>query len=208
MDLDLSGKPKSDNRMLAISLAVIAAGLMLFAAFSKNWVGRPAPIDISFGPLGCHHCSLDDLGTEDGGGDMSNYAFITMLRDRADMYGGDDQTHASSAFAPMGTISFVLLLLAGVGLLASAGLAAKKLRKDLPIAPTTVALLALMLSLLTACVFVATKPGGPGFVGVSLGFWCYGIGAVMGIASAQMLAKLLRPVDPDLLDGAMTPDQY
>ena len=31
MNLDLSGKPKSDNRMLAIGLAVLAAGLALHA---------------------------------------------------------------------------------------------------------------------------------------------------------------------------------
>lgn len=204
MNLDLSGKPKSDNRMLAITLAVIAAGLLLFASFSKTWVGRPAPFDIGFGPLGCHGCALDGSG-----GGMSNYAFISELREKAvEAFGSDDEAHASAAFAPMGTITFVLLLLGSLGLLASAGLAAKKLRKDLPVAPTTVALLCIMTTLLTACVFVATKPGGPGFVGVSIGFWCYGIGAVMGIASAQMLAKLLRPVDPDLLDGAMSPDQY
>ena len=205
MNLDLSGKPKSDNRTLAIVLAAVAAGLLLFAAFSKNWVGRPAPIDIGFGPRGCHNCAL----ITGEGGDMSNFAFIELLRDKAsEMFGSDEQAHASSAFAPMGMITFVLLLLASLGLLTSAGLAAKKIRRDLPIAPTTVALIGLMLSLLTACVFVATKPGGPGFVGVQLGFWCYGIGAVLGIASAQMLAKLLRPVDPDLLDGAMSPDQY
>ncbi len=207
MNLDLSGKPKSDNRTLAIVLAVAAAGLLLFAAFSKSWVARPAPVDIGFGPRGCHNCAL--FSGEDGGGDMSNFAFIETLRDKAtDMFGSDEQAHASSAFAPMGMATFVLLLISGLGLLAAAGLAAKKIRRDLPIAPTTVALLGLMASLLTACVFVATKPGGPGFVGVSMGFWCYGIGAVMGIASAQMLAKLLRPVDPDLLDGAMSPDQY
>jgi hypothetical protein len=206
MNLDLSGKPKSDNRTLAIVLAVAAAGLLLFAAFSKSWVGRPAPLEIGFGPLGCHNCALF---AGEGGGDMSNFAFIETLRDKAsEMWGSDEQAHASAAFAPMGMVTFVVLLLSGLGLLAAAGLAAKKVRRDLPIAPTTIALLGLMASLLTACVFVATKPGGPGFVGVSMGFWCYGIGAVLGIASAQMLAKLLRPVDPDLLDGAMSPDQY
>ena len=206
MNLDLSGKPKSDNRTLAIVLAIAAAGLLLFAAFSKGWVGRPAPFDIGFGPLGCHNCAM--VAGEDGG-DMSNFAFIEALRDKAtEMFGTDEEAHASAAFAPMGMVTFVVLLLSGLSLLAAAGLAAKKVRRDLPIAPTTNALLGLMASLLTACVFVATKPGGPGFVGVSMGFWCYGIGAVLGIVSAQMLAKLLRPVDPDLLDGAMSPDQY
>ncbi len=203
MNLDLSGKPKSDNRMLAIGLAVAAAALLLFAAFSRSWVARPAPMDIGFGPMGCHNCDIF-TGNTGNRGDMSNGAFVEAVR----AVDSDAARTTSSAFAPMGWVTFVVLLLAGLGLLAAAGLAYTKQRRDLPIAPTTIALLALMVSLITACVFVATKPGGPGFVGVSMGFWAYGIGAVMGIAAAQMLAKLLRPVDPDLLDGAMNPDQY
>jgi hypothetical protein len=30
----------------------------------------------------------------------------------------------------------------------------------------------------------------------------------MGIVGAQMLAKAIRPVDPDLLTDAMNPDAY
>ena len=41
-----------------------------------------------------------------------------------------------------------------------------------------------------------------------MGFWAFGIGAVMGIAAAQMLAKINRPIDPDLLADAMNPEQY
>lgn len=201
MNLDLSGKPKSDNRMLAIGLAALAAALLIFAAFSRSWVARPTPVDIGFGPMGCHNCAIFS-GTD--GGDMSNGAFIERVREMDP----DSARTTSSAFAPMGWATFALCLISGLGLLAAAGLAYTKQRKDLPIAPTTVALLGLMASLITACVFVATKPGGAGFVGISMGFWAYGIGAVMGIAAAQMLAKLLRPVDPDLLDGAMSPDQY
>ncbi len=201
MNLDLSGKPRSDNRMLAIGLGVAAAALLMFAAFSRSWVARPAANDIGFGPMGCQNCAIFDGAS---GGDMSNGAFIEAVR----AMDPDSARTTSSAFAPMGWATFVVLLLSGLGLLAAAGLAYAKQRRDLPIAPTTIALLGLMISLITACVFVATKPGGPGFVGVSMGFWAYGIGAVMGIAAAQMLAKLLRPVDPDLLEGAMNPDHY
>jgi hypothetical protein len=198
MQLDPNPKPR-DNRMLAVGLAIGAAALLMFAAFSRTWVARPVPMDIGFGPLGCRNCNLVESG-----GNMSNGAFITMLRGM----GPQAAEHASGAFAPMGLATFGLCLIAGLGLMVAAGLGYAKQRRDLPIAPTTVALLALMVSLITGCVFVATKPGGPGFVGVSMGFWAFGIGAVMGIASAQMLAKLLRPVDPDLLDGAMNPEQY
>lgn len=196
MSLNLNGPPpKKDTRMLAIGLAIAAAALLAFAAFSRTWVGRPD--GIGFGPMGCTECNLTSSGS------MSNAAFIEMLRGT-----GIDETYTSGTFAPMGWATFGLCLVAALGLLGAAGLAIAKKRPDLPMAPTTAALLGIMIALITGCVFVATKPGGPGFVGVSMGFWAFGIGAVMGIASAQMLAKINRPVDPDLLDGAMDPDQY
>jgi hypothetical protein len=189
MNLNLDGKPR-ENRMLAVGLAVIAAGMLIFAAFSRNWVSRPGP-NIGFGPMGCTNCAVF-AGAD--GSDMSNAEFISLIRE---LDPAAAKT-ASSAFSPMGWATFGLALLAALGLLGAALLGYTRSRKELPIAPSTIALIGLMLSLITACVFVATKPGGPGFVGVSIGFWMYGIGAVMGIASAQMLAKLNRPEDPDL----------
>ncbi|MBA3453971.1 MAG: hypothetical protein H0T42_12825 [Deltaproteobacteria bacterium] len=195
MNLNLNGAPKKDPRTLAIGLAIAAAVLLAFAAFSRTWVARPN--SIGFGPMGCTSCNLETDGN------MSNGAFIEMLRGT-----GIDEKFTSGAFAPMGWATFALCLIGALGLLGGAALAYKKKRPDWPMAPTTAALMATMLSLITGCVFVATKPGGPGFVGVSLGFWAFGVGAVMGIVAAQMLAKINRPVDPDLLDGAMDPEQY
>jgi hypothetical protein len=45
-------------------------------------------------------------------------------------------------------------------------------------------------------------------LGVDLGFWAFGAGTVVGILGAQLLAKELRPPDPDLLEGALTPDDF
>jgi hypothetical protein len=45
-------------------------------------------------------------------------------------------------------------------------------------------------------------------VGVGLSFWVFGVGTVMGIAGAQMMAKVNRAPDPDLMAGAMNPDDY
>jgi len=173
--------------------------LLTFAAFSRTWIARPD--SIGFGPMGCHECNLEG----GGGGSMSNSAFVEMLRSTM---GEEGVKSSSNAFAPMGWVTFGLCLIAALGLLAAAGLGLANKRPDLPVAPTSAALMAIMVGLITACVFVATKPGGPGFVGVSMGFWAFGAGAVMGIAAAQMLAKILRPVDPDLLDDAMNPDAY
>ena len=210
MRLEPNPVPK-DNRLLSIGLATAAAILLIIGAFSRHWLANPNLSGIGFGPMGCTACDLSGGRSEglDGlfaeAGPMSNGAFVEMMR-TMDPVHAEDVT--SSAFAPMGWATFALSLAAALGLLVAAGLAFAKQRRDLPVAPTTVTLLSLMIGLLTACVFVATKPGGPGFVGVALGFWCFAIGAVMGIAAAQMIAKVLRPVDPDLLDGAMNPDQY
>lgn len=203
MDLDLSGKPKKDNRMLAIGLAAAAALLLAFAGFSRSWVARPMP-EVGFGPLGCHNCGL----MFDGPADMSNGEFMDKLKAMEDRFSSGREKTSSAAFAPMGYLTFALCMIAALGLLAAAALAYQKKRPELPMAPTSAALLAIMIALITGCIFVATKPGGAGFVGVSLGFWAFGVGSVVGIAGAQMLAKMIRPVDPDLLGDAMNPEQY
>ncbi len=198
-ELYIPAPATKDTRMLGIGLALAAAALLLFAAFSRHWLSRPMLNDIGFGPRGCANC--DVFG---GGGHMSNGAFVSALRETEP----SAAETTSGAFAPMGWATFGLCIAASLGLIAAAALAFMRKRLELPIAPTTVALLAIMISLITGCVFVATKPGGPGFVGVAIGFWCFGVGSVLGIAAAQMLAKTLRPVDPDLLAGAMNPDQF
>ena len=199
MNLNLDGTPR-EHRTLAVGLAVIAAGLLIFAAVSRAWMARPAPVDVGFGPMGCSNCAVI-FG--EGAGNMSNGAFVDDYRELFDF----NAKNASNVFAPAGWATFALCLMSALGLLGAAFLGATKQRRPLPIAPATVALLGLMLSLISAFAFVATKPGGAGFVGISYGFWFYGIGAVMGIVSAQMLAKLTKPVDTELLaEMAMLPD--
>ncbi len=203
MNLDLNPKPKKDNRQLAIGLAIAAAALLIFSAFSRSWVERPGLMGngVGFGPMGCHDCGMI-VGES---GNLSNGAFVAAMRTQL---GSEADKLTSSAFAPMGWITFGLSILAGLALLWGAFVTYQNKRPELPISPPSIALLALMVGMITACVFVATKPGGPGFVGVSIGFWAFGAGLVAGIVGAQMIAKLIRPVDPDLLDGAMNPDSY
>ena len=81
-------------------------------------------------------------------------------------------------------------------------------RVRLPVMPTTTALLGVLIALITGCLFVATKPGPPGYVGVGIGFFVFGGGVVLGLWSALALNKLMRPHDPDLLEDAMKPDEF
>ncbi|MDQ3369261.1 MAG: hypothetical protein M3680_27865 [Myxococcota bacterium] len=176
-----------DHRPLGIGLTVAAALLLIYACFSHRWLENTQYRGTRFGfSLLSFEACMD--GKCEG---MSNFKMMAEARERK-------SDSASSAFAPMGLATLVLLGLSAIGLLVTAGIAIKKQRPDLRIAPTTVALLGIMGALLTGCVFVATKPGGVGGVGVGLGFWAFGIGAVLGIAGAQMLNKVIKPIDPDL----------
>jgi hypothetical protein len=182
----------------------------LFAAFSRQWlVNSSRYVEVGFGLFSNQECSaafggLDDEGTSAESRkcrERSNSELIAQMRERRS---GEKMT--SSAFAPLGKVTFVIILLTVAGLLGAAGLALARKPLDLPIAPTSIALLGGMVGLITGCVFVATKPGPPGMVGVGLSFWMFGVGCVSGIVGAQMLAKVNRPPDPDWADDPIQPE--
>lgn len=114
----------------------------------------------------------------------------------------------SGIWAPLGWIVSILLVLGVVGLAVTCGLVLARRRGRWPIMPTTVAFVCLGLNLIAGCMFVALKPGPPGYIGVWLGFFTFGVGTVLGLTSTVLLNKLLRPEDPDLLEDAMNPEQF
>jgi glucan phosphoethanolaminetransferase (alkaline phosphatase superfamily) len=176
-----------DNRMTALVCCAVAALLLAYSAFSHRWLEnrqmRGATIGLSL--LSMEACVDDTCQSK------SNFELIAEARKY-------DADRASSVWAPMGLATMVLMLIASAALLVSAAVGFKKKRLDLKMLPTTAALLALMIALITGCIFVAKKPGGAGGVGVGLGFWAFGIGCVLGIAGAQLMNKLIKPVDPDM----------
>lgn len=214
MSLNLDGTPK-DNRNLAIGLAIAAALCILFASVSRHWVGRPGrgswvSETVGFGPIGCSNCGAF---LYEGGGSMTNGKFMNLLREEIQetgtfggaYYAGNLKEFqsvdklTSKAFAPMGWATFGLGILAGISLLVTAFLAFRKQRKDLPVSPASIALLSTMGAMITGMVFVATKPLGPVGVGVQYGFWIFGTGLVLGIVASQMLAKLIKPIDEEMV---------
>jgi len=224
----------ADRRVLAIVLAAVGAACLLLAAFSKSWMANPSFSglvrdrdgrasdaggrywhfrgDIRFGPLGFEQCARPRRG---GGADeapavsacrtMSTADFNDEIGAAAEL---DRDKYTSGVFSHAGWIAFGSCLISAAALLVSAGLAAARIKKDLPISPASVALLGLLFAMAAGCVFVATKPGPAGMLGVDLGFWAFGAGAVVGILGAQLLAKELRPPDPDLLEGALNPADF
>ena len=186
-----------NNRWLAVGLALAAAAFLVYASFGRRWLYNTADTDeFGFGLREGFVCNNGECTVRPNSDYLQAFAQL------------GERSKPSSPFVPLGLATFVLCLLAAAGLAAGAAIAIAKKTPELPMAPTTVSMLALMLALITGCVFVATKPGAPGVVGAGLTFWSFGAGAVLGIAASLMLAKVNRPVDPDLMADAMDPEQY
>jgi hypothetical protein len=220
----MTEKEPGNRRILALVLAFVSVAAIGYAAMSKRWLYNPRTVDLSaevgFGPRGMFMCDDGDCVSQ------SNSAFVEMLQDivavaekrvkedpnnailSAAAQEARKQGKAAGAFPVFGWITFLSIIIAAVSLLAAAGIVIAKKRLVLPVMPTTTALLGCMIGLITGCVFVAIKPGPPGFVGVNFGFWAFAGGVMTGIVSCLMLNRLMRPHDPDLLEDAMNPDEF
>jgi hypothetical protein len=196
----MSEAPKKDMRPLASTLCAAAAACLLYAAFTQAWlVNAGHYAEIGFGLRANHECGTsysfdgDQEISRQSCEERTNGEFIAKWRSM----GSEAAKLTSGAFVPAGWITFILALIAAAGLAVSAGFGIAKKPPRLPVAPTTPALLGVMIGLLSGCVFIATKPGPVGMVGVGMSFWIFGIGCVMGIAGAQMMARVNRPPDEE-----------
>jgi hypothetical protein len=192
------------HRILAIVLAFAAAIGLVVASFSQGWLANADQDgEISIGLRTTTECGTIGLtlAERDQCRTKSNAEYARNWDDPTGRF-------YSAAFAPMGMITLVACLLAALGLFAAAALGLATKKPNLPISPSTIALLGLMVALIAGCVFVATKPGTPGFVGSGLVFWIFGAGCVVGIPASILLAKVNRPRDPDLMDDAMDPESF
>jgi hypothetical protein len=221
------GQSKSEHRIVAIVLAVVAIAALAFAALSRKWLYNPRTVDYSqevgFGPSGMFECEHEDPPRCT---DRSNSELIDKWREAVEdmrsrsnddmlnpalqeaMKKAEDTFRTNTAFPLFGWIAAGGALLAAFGIFIALLFVIAKKRVVLPIMPTTVSLIGLIVGLFSGCIFVALKPGPAGYVGVSTGFYAFGAGMIAGIASSLMLNKLMRPHDPDLLADAMNPDDF
>jgi len=193
------------NRIPPIALALLGAIALLFSAMSTRWL-------VNAGDNGSIEMGLRAT-TECGSvgmllGPRPDECRTKGNSDYASEWKTETGQYYSAAFAPCGWITSIACIIGALGLLAAAGLALAKKQPQLPMSPSSLSLLALMPGLISGCVFVATKPGPSGFVGVGIAFWIFGIGAVLGLAGSIMLARVNRPVDPDLMADALDPDNF
>jgi len=206
-DDDTAPTTREPPRAVGVLLALVAAGCLVAACFSHRWLANQRAGDFGYSPLSFLDCRGQGphLRAPEPAECIACSNFqVAEIANKSPF----DEAHVGAAFPLAGLVTFIALLLAAGGLVLAAVIAALGRRPELPISPTTIALLGIMAGLITGCVFVATKPGGVGAVGVAWSFWAFGIGSVTGIAGAQLLARQIRPSDPDLLHDAMNADQF
>jgi hypothetical protein len=224
-------RPTSDYRVIAILLAIASIACLGYSAWSRHWLYNPrtriTASEYAFGPRGMFRCASTGACEEMSNRELADdfTAQIAEARHRAEYLpeGSNqdiqtmlwreatetaDMLQTSPAFVPTAWIALVSIIVTAASLLVTLALALARKRVLLPIQPTTTALLGLIVGLVAGCVFVATKPGAAGFVGVSYGFWVFGAGTVLGLAAATLLNKHIRPVDLDLLEDSMDPEQF
>jgi hypothetical protein len=189
------------QRVIGIGFGVLAIVLLVFAPLSRSWLVSPNRSDAAgFGLRIAWTCELDS----DDCRETSNSGYVERLQEASEGVGFS--TRASSLFAPIGWITFITCLAAAATLAMAVGLAVARKQPQLPIAPTSVTILSVVIALIAGCLFLAMRPDtsvGPGWA-----FWAFGAGCVLGFLGAHTLNKVNRPPDPDLTEDAMNPDHF
>lgn len=201
----MSDESRAEHRVPAVALGLVAAVALGYALLSQQWLASRTE-DVGFGLRRGFVC--DARGACTG---IANADAMTPGSESTGTIGGMVEASGNRAQAPwvaLGWITSGLIALAIAALLTAAGFAWAHKRIGWPVMPTTIAFLGVALALVTGCLFAALKPGPPGYIGVGPGFAAFGLGVLFGLWSSVMLARLVRPADPDLLEDAMNPEQF
>jgi hypothetical protein len=177
---------KLKRKKTARVVCIVAAVLVLVPCLGLRWMkaARGADAGVSL------------LFVSAGDESESNLNAV----DKINEYASDkDKIIGTYAYAGIATLFFAVIAAGALG--AAGGLAFKDRFIRTPIALTTVALLALCLSLVSGCVFLGAMPKFGFGGGVSWPFFLYGVGIVTGLTGAQMLAKAYSEVHDPYWDG-------
>ena len=176
---------------IAIGFATIAAICLAGSVMTHRWLVPEYASDDGFSPWSFQSCA-DEHGAIKACELTGNGEVIeTVAR-----WAGPGAPPQSPLFAPTGTMTFFAGLIAAVGLLLSAGLVAAG-RARVPVSPTTMTTLALVVGGFSAVMFVGTRPGGtsPAFGGpFQTGFaaFVFVSWSIIGLIAVRVLAKKFR----------------
>jgi hypothetical protein len=211
---------KQQRRVVAIVLAFIAAAGLGVAAFGERWLATPYGDDISTSPEASTQRSAG-IGLRNYErchgtcAAISNFELIDVLEARIEEIREQNKQlplkeqmalpHSPwHGFPVVGIMTFIAALIAAAGLFIGGVLALMGRRVDMAIMPTTVAVLGLMISIITGCIFVATKPDFAETLVVGWTFIAFGVAAVVGLAAVFPLNRAIRPIDVELGEASAT----
>lgn len=218
---------KQQKRTVAIVLAVISAAGLTVGAFGDRWLATPHGDNLTVSTTSLSTTPGTSSERSAGMGlrhyerchgscsSISNFELVEVLDKRIEEIKEDnkrlplkEQVALPRApwhgFPVVGIMAFITALLAAAGLLVGGVLALMGRRVDAPIMPTTVAVLGLTLSIVTGCIFIATKPDFAETLVVGWSFITFGIAAVLGLAAVFPLNRAIRPIDTELGEASAT----
>lgn len=178
---------RSNSRLISVALCLVAATLLTAACMSKRWLANGSGADsLSYGLIRFTECIEGKCQTHPS--DVEPVALTKRL----------PREHLSPAFPIAGWVTLGASALAIVALATCALLGLLGRRLALPIAPSSLALLGLLVAMVAGALFIANKPGGLGRVGVDWSFVVFSGAVIIGIVATQRIAKEIRPIDPEL----------
>jgi hypothetical protein len=176
-------------RVLITLLCLATAGGLGYAALSDRWLENQTPSRrAAFSLLSSTRCVGESAPPPCESKSHGELMTELTMQEKED---------ASMAFATAGQATLGLSILSALMLLLCAGYLVSTKRTSGPNGPQHLALIALMLAVIAATVFVKTKPGGPTGVGAGPGFYVFVVACVVGIFAAQLASKLIKPIDPE-----------
>jgi hypothetical protein len=179
------------SRVLIALMCIAAAGGLGYAAFSNRWLeNKTSSQHVAFSLLSSKRCVVESGKTTTCESKSNAELMAELAMQPAE--------NASTAFATGGQATLGLSLLSALALLICFLYLVTNKRTAGPNGPQHLALIALMLALIAATVFIKLKPGGATGVGAGPGFWVFGAACVLGIFAAQFASKLIKPVEPEL----------
>lgn len=209
---------KQQRRVVAILLAFVSAAGLSIGAFGDRWLATPYGGDASSGNPAERSAGIGLRGYERCSGTcstISNFELIDVLERRIEEVKQENKHLPAKeqmalprppwhGFPVVGVMALVAALIAAAGLLAGGTLAVARKRVDMAIMPTTIAVLGLAFSIITGCIFVATKPDFAESLVVGWSFITFGIAAVLGLAAVFPLNRAIRPIDDELGEASAT----
>jgi hypothetical protein len=211
---------KQQRRVVAILLAFVSAAGLAVGAFGDRWLATPYGDDISLG-AGASSERSAGIGLREyerchaSCSAISNFELVDLLDKRIEEIREQNKTLPLKeqqalprppwhGFPVVGIMALVAALIASAGLLVGGILALAGKRVDMAIMPTTIAVLGLTLSIITGCIFIATKPDFAETLVVGWTFITFGIAAVLGLAAVFPLNRAIRPIDTELGEASAT----